>query len=64
MQNLKYKDATQLFVTGKLAVLSSSTSRLSTIEKQIGGKFKMVTGFFPTSGESARVPAGGNVAMM
>ncbi|CAB5513729.1 sn-glycerol-3-phosphate-binding periplasmic protein UgpB [Achromobacter anxifer] len=64
MQNLKYKDATQLFVTGKLAVLSSSTSRLSTIEKQIGGKFKMVTGFFPTYGESARVPAGGNVAMM
>ena len=64
MQNLKYKDATQLFVTGKLAVLSSSTSRLSTIEKQIGGKFKMVTGFFPTYGDKGTVPAGGNVAMM
>ena len=64
MQNLKFKDAVQLFVTGKLAVLSTSTSRLASIEKQIGGKFPMVTGFFPTYGEQARVPAGGNVAMM
>jgi len=47
MQNLRFKDAVQLFVTGKLAVLSSSTSRLSTLEKQIGGKFNMVTGYFP-----------------
>ncbi|MHC8943759.1 ABC transporter substrate-binding protein [Advenella incenata] len=64
MQNLRYKDATQLFVTGKLAVLSSSTSRLSSIAEQIGDKFKMVTGYFPIYGEQGKVPAGGNVAMM
>ncbi len=64
MQNLTYKEASQLFAAGKLAVLSSSTSRLGVIEKQIGGRFKMVTGYFPTYGKDARVPAGGNVAMM
>lgn len=64
MQNLGFKDAVQLFVTGQLAVLSSSTSRLSSIETQIGDKFEMVTGPFPVYGENGRVPAGGNVAMM
>lgn len=64
MQNLRYQDAAQLFVTGKLAVFSSSTSRLSAIAEQIGGKFNMVTGYFPVYGTEGRVPAGGNVAMM
>lgn len=64
MQNLRYNDASQLFTAGKMAVFSSSTSRLTAIEKQIGGKFKMVTGYFPTYGAEGRVPAGGNVAMM
>lgn len=64
MQNFSYNEAQQLFVSGKMAVFSSSTSRLSGIEKQIGDRFKMVTGFFPVYGEEGRVPAGGNVAMM
>nr|WP_321271251.1 ABC transporter substrate-binding protein [Alcaligenes faecalis] len=64
MQNLTYADAQQLFVNGKLAVLSTSTSRLASIEKQIGEKFRMKTGFFPVYSEAGKVPAGGNVAMM
>jgi multiple sugar transport system substrate-binding protein len=64
MQNMSYADAVQLFTAGKMAVLSSSTSRLTAIEKQIGGKFRMVTGYFPVYGKNGRVPAGGNVAMM
>ena len=64
MQNLTYADAQQLFVNGKLAVLSTSTSRLASIEKQIGDKFRMKTGFFPVYSEAGKVPAGGNVAMM
>ncbi|NYT64893.1 extracellular solute-binding protein [Alcaligenaceae bacterium] len=64
MQNYSYNEAAQLFVSGKMAVFSSSTSRLTGIEKQIGDRFKMVTGLFPIYGESGRVPAGGNVAMM
>ncbi|WP_233208266.1 ABC transporter substrate-binding protein [Pollutimonas subterranea] len=64
MQNYNYNEAMQLFVSGKMAVFSSSTSRLSGMEKQIGDRFNMVTGFFPVYGENGRVPAGGNVAMM
>lgn len=64
MANLSYRDAVQLFVTGKLAVLSSSTSRLVHIEDQIGDRFRMVTGYFPIYSQEGGVPAGGNVAMM
>ncbi len=64
MPNLSYSEAAQLFVSGKLAVLSSTTARLSGFEKQIGQRFRLVTGPFPLDGEQARVPAGGNVAMM
>ncbi|KKW68413.1 ABC transporter substrate-binding protein [Lampropedia cohaerens] len=64
MQNLSYSDAAQLFVSGKLAVLSTSTSRLAAIQKQIGDRFRLGTGLFPIYAEDGRVPAGGNVAMM
>lgn len=64
MPNLVYKEAAQLFVSGKLAILSSTTARLSGFEKQIGDRFRLVTGFFPVDGAQGRVPAGGNVAMM
>ncbi|HDC4334762.1 TPA: ABC transporter substrate-binding protein, partial [Enterobacter cloacae] len=64
MQNYSYSEAQQLFVSGKMAVFSSSTSRLTGIEKQIGDRFRMVTGHFPVYGKDGRVPAGGNVAMM
>lgn len=64
MQNFSYKEAAQLFVTGKLAVISSTTARLSGFEKQVAGKFRIVTGAFPVYGDNAKVPAGGNVAMM
>lgn len=64
MQNLSYKEAAQLFVTGKLAVISSTTARLPGFEKQVAGKFRIVTGLFPVYGNDAKVPAGGNAAMM
>lgn len=64
MQNYSYSEAQQLFVSGKMAVFSSSTSRLTGIEKQIGDRFRMVTGYFPVYSKDGRVPAGGNVAMM
>lgn len=53
-----------MFAAGKLAVLSSSTSRLGVMEKQIGDRFKLVTGMFPVTTKGGKVPAGGNVAMM
>lgn len=64
MPNLSYGEAAQLFVSGRLAILSSTTARLAGFEKQINGRFKIATGFFPVPNEQGRVPAGGNVAMM
>lgn len=64
MSNISYQEAAQMFVAGKLAVLSSSTSRLGVLKKQIGDRFKLVTGMFPVTAEGGKVPAGGNVAMM
>jgi multiple sugar transport system substrate-binding protein len=64
MANISYKEAAQMFAAGKLAVLSSSTSRLGVMEKQIGDRFKLVTGMFPVTTKGGKVPAGGNVAMM
>ncbi|WP_454743922.1 ABC transporter substrate-binding protein [Cupriavidus necator] len=64
MDNISYKEASQMFVSGRLAVLVSSTSRLGVLEKQIGNRFKLVTGMFPVPAQNGRVPAGGNVAMM
>lgn len=64
MDNISYNEASQMFVAGKLAVLSSSTSRLGVLEKQINNRFNLKTGMFPVPHAEGRVPAGGNVAMM
>lgn len=64
MDNISYKEAAQMFVSGRLAVLVTSTSRLGVLEKQIGNRFKLQTGLFPVPAQNGRVPAGGNVAMM
>jgi multiple sugar transport system substrate-binding protein len=64
MDNISYKEASQMFVSGRMAVLVTSTSRLGQIEKLIGNRFKLATGLFPVPAQNGRVPAGGNVAMM
>jgi multiple sugar transport system substrate-binding protein len=53
----------QDFVSGNLAVLQSSTSRLGGFNKQIGGRFDLRTARMPIQ-KDGRLPAGGNVAMM
>ena len=63
MRNISTSAATQDFVSGNLAVLSTSTSRLGLITKQVGNRFALRTARMPISREG-RLPAGGNVAMM
>jgi len=63
MRNISTSAATQDFVSGNLAVLSTSTSRLGIITKQVGNRFALRTARMPIVKEG-RLPAGGNVAMM
>lgn len=63
MRNISLNTAVQDFVSGNLAVLSTSTSRLGGITKQVGGKFDLRTARMPIQ-KDGRLPAGGNVAMM
>jgi len=65
MKNVSQATALQDFVSGNLGIWSHSTSRLGGVTKQVGGKFDLRTAAFPIgAGESARLPAGGNVAMI
>ncbi len=63
MRNISLSAATQDFVSGNLAILSTSTSRLGIITKQVGNKFDLRTARMPVQ-KDGRLPAGGNVAMM
>ncbi len=63
MPNISMPAATQDFVSGKLAVLATSTSRLGGLTKQVGTRFDMRTALTPIQ-PGGRLPAGGNVAMM
>ena len=63
MRNISYAAAMQDFISGKLAVLATTTARLGGITQQIGGKFEVRTARMPVA-KDGRLPAGGNVAMM
>ncbi|MDD2545900.1 MAG: ABC transporter substrate-binding protein [Burkholderiaceae bacterium] len=63
MRNVGLNTAVQDFASGHLAILSTSTSRLAQLTKQVGNKFTLRTARMPL-GKDGRLPAGGNVAMM
>ncbi|MEJ5898418.1 ABC transporter substrate-binding protein [Aquabacterium sp. G14] len=63
MRNISSSATLQDFVSGKLAVLVTSSARLGSITKQVGGKFELRTARMPVA-KDGRLPAGGNAAMM
>ena len=63
MRNISSSAALQDFVSGKLAVLATSSTRLGSITKQVGGKFEIRTARMPVA-KDGRLPAGGNAAVM
>lgn len=63
MRNISSSAALQDFVSGKLAVLATTTARLGSITKQVGGKFEIRTARMPVA-KDGRLPAGGNAAVM
>jgi multiple sugar transport system substrate-binding protein len=56
----KYQD----FFAGRLGISMQSTAQLGRYNREIGGRFRLVCGRYPLSAPNARIPAGGNVAMI
>lgn len=64
MPDIRAETAYQDFFAGRLGMSMQSTAQLGRYNREIGGRFKLVCGRFPLSASNARLPAGGNVAMM
>lgn len=54
----------QDFFGGRMGISMQSTAQLGRYNREIGGRFPLVCARYPLSATSARLPAGGNVAMM
>jgi multiple sugar transport system substrate-binding protein len=52
------------FFAGRMGISMQSTAQLARYNREIGGRFPLVCGRYPLSSPSARLPAGGNVAIM
>jgi multiple sugar transport system substrate-binding protein len=47
-----------------MGISMQSTAQLGRCNREIGGRFPLLTGRLPLSAPDGRIPAGGNVAMM
>lgn len=54
----------QDFFAGRMGMSMQSTAQLGRYNREIGGRFPLLCVRYPLSSPSARLPAGGNVAMM
>lgn len=54
----------QDFFAGRMGISMQSTAQLGRYNREIGGRFPLLCARYPLSSPSARLPAGGNVAMM
>jgi multiple sugar transport system substrate-binding protein len=52
------------FFAGRMGISMQSTAQLGRYNREIGGRFGLLTGRYPLSAPGARLPAGGNVAML
>jgi multiple sugar transport system substrate-binding protein len=63
MRDVSQSVSMQDFTSGTMGIWGHSTSRLGGVTKQIGDKFKLLTGPSPIQPDG-RLPLGGNVAML
>lgn len=54
----------QDFFAGRMGISMQSTAQLGRYNREIGGRFPLLCARYPLSAPGARLPAGGNVAMM
>ena len=52
------------FFAGRMGIAMQSTAQLGRFNREIGGRFPLLTGRYPLPGPNARIPAGGNVGMI
>lgn len=64
MPDIKPEVMFQDMFAGRMGIAMQSTAQLARFSRDIGGRFPLVCGRFPLSAKDARLPAGGNVAMM
>lgn len=64
MPDLSHEAARQTFFGGKMGIWTESTSLLRVADEGVGGKFAWKTGRFPVPGPDAKLPTGGNAALM
>ncbi|MBL6615068.1 MAG: ABC transporter substrate-binding protein [Reyranella sp.] len=63
MRDVSQSVSLQDFTSGSMGIWGHSTSRLGGVTKQVGDRFKLLTGPFPIQPDG-RLPLGGNVAML
>jgi multiple sugar transport system substrate-binding protein len=64
MPNLPTSQARAAFMAGKIGIFADSSSNLGAATRQIGKSFDFRTFRFPLGAADARLPAGGNLAVM
>jgi multiple sugar transport system substrate-binding protein len=64
MPDIKPDTMFQDMFGGRMGISMQSTAQLGRYNREIGGRFRLVCGRYPLSSPNARLPAGGNVAMM
>jgi multiple sugar transport system substrate-binding protein len=64
MPDLTPEASRAAFFAGKLGIWTESTSLLRVADDGVAGKFKWRTASFPVPGPNAKLPTGGNAAMM
>jgi multiple sugar transport system substrate-binding protein len=64
MPDIRPETMFQDFFAGRMGLSMQSTAQLGRYNREIGGRFPLACARYPLSASGARLPAGGNVAMM
>jgi multiple sugar transport system substrate-binding protein len=64
MPDIRPETMFQDFFAGRMGISMQSTAQLGRYNREIGGRFPLLCARYPLSAANARLPAGGNVAMM
>jgi multiple sugar transport system substrate-binding protein len=64
MPDIRPETMFQDFFAGRMGISMQSTAQLGRYNREIGGRFPLACARYPLSASNARLPAGGNVAMM
>lgn len=64
MPDIRPETMFQDFFAGRMGISMQSTAQLGRYNREVGGRFPLLCSRYPLSATNARLPAGGNVAMM